>query len=95
MDWHRVTFTTHMTEAAAVVGEGTVVLAFEPDPPVTYGVTVYRVLKGSGEPYFATGRDTSGADAFRAFGEGASPEAAAEACLADAGVHLRRRQRQA
>jgi hypothetical protein len=94
MDWRRVTFTTHMTEAAAVVGEATVVFAFEPDPPVTFEVRVFQVLKGTGAPYFATGRTSAVPDGFRAFGEGESPEDAVEACLADAGVHLRRRQRQ-
>lgn len=94
MDWRRVTFTTHMTEAAAVVGEATVVFTFEPDPPVTWAVRVFEVLKGAGAPYFATGHDVAAPDGFRAFGEGDSPEDAVEACLADAGVHLRRRQRQ-
>ena len=94
MDWRRVTFTTHMTEAAAVVGEATVVLCFEPDPPVTFEVTVFEVLKGAGAPYFATGRDPARPDDFRAFGDGDSPEAAVQTCLEDAGVHLRRRQRQ-
>ena len=50
----QVTFTEHMTEAAAVVGECHVVLDFPPDERATYAIKVYAALKGTGtEPYFA------------------------------------------
>jgi len=94
MDWRRVVFTEHMTEAAAVEAVCHVVLDFGPEEHATYEVTVLRVLKGGGAPYFATGRDRDRPDAFRPFGEGDTPEAALQACLESAGIHHRRRERQ-
>ena len=94
MDWRRVVFTEHMTEAAAVEGGCHVVFDFGPHERATYEVTVFRVLKGSGAPYFAVGQNRDRPDAFRPFGEGETPEAAAQACLESAGVHHRRRERQ-
>ncbi len=95
MDWSRVVFTSHMTEAAALVAECQVVLDFSPGPQATYEIKVYRVLKGSGAPFFATGerRDDPSAG-FRPLGEGASPEEALQACLEAAGVYHRRQERQ-
>src|SRR5439155_18946605 len=56
IDWSRVRFTEHMTEAAAVVGECHVVLDFGPAASVAYEVEVYESLKGAaGERYFALG----------------------------------------
>lgn len=89
LDWSRVVFTEHMVEAAAVVGECQVAFAFEGAEPITYEVKVYRTLKGEGAPYFALGVARDG-DAYRPVGSADTPEEALNACLAAAGVHLRR-----
>jgi hypothetical protein len=94
MDWRRVAFTEHMTEAAAVEAECQVVLDFGPAEHATYEIKVLRVLKGSGAPFFAAGRNRADASAFSPFGEGETPEAALQACLESAGIHHRRRGRQ-
>lgn len=94
MDWTRVAFTEHMTEAAAVEAVCHVVFDFGGGERATYEMTVLRVLKGAGAAYFATGRDRDRADGFRPFGEGDTPEAALQACLESAGVHHRRHERQ-
>ena len=94
MDWQRVAFTQHMTEAAAVEAVCHVVFDFGGDERATYEITVSRVLKGAGAPYFATGHDRDRPAAFQPFGEGDSPEAALQACLESAGIHHRRRERQ-
>jgi hypothetical protein len=95
LDWSRIRLTEHMTEAAAVVGECQVVLDFDAAERVCYEVKVYETLKGGGdEPYFALGVSRDAPDGFRPFGAGATPEAALEACLANAGVHHRRRVKQ-
>jgi hypothetical protein len=94
MDWRRIAFTEHMTEAAAVEAVCHVVFDFGGGEQATYEITVLRVLKGGGAPYFATGRDRDRTDAFRPFGEGDTPEAAVQACLESAGVHHRRHERQ-
>src|SRR5882672_9554897 len=55
-DWSRITFTEHMTEAAAVVGECQVVIDFSPSERAAYEIKVYESLKGAGEErYFAVG----------------------------------------
>ena len=94
MDWSRVVFTEHMTEAAALEAACDVVLDFGADEAAAYRIQVFRVLKGSGAPYFATGETRDGAGDFRPFGEGKSPESALQACLESAGIHHRRRERQ-
>jgi hypothetical protein len=94
MDWRLIVLTEHMTEAAVVEAVCHVVFDFGPEEQATYEITVLRVLKGGGAPYFATGRDRDRADAFRPFGEGDTPEAAVQACLESAGVHHRRHERQ-
>jgi hypothetical protein len=94
MYWTRLIFTEHMTEAAAVEAVCHVVFDFGPHERATYEVTVLRVLKGGGAPYFATGRDRDRPDGFRPFGEGDTPETAMQACLESAGVHHRRKERQ-
>jgi hypothetical protein len=95
MDWSRVVFTAHMTEAATVVAECQVVFDFPPAEPATYAIKIQRVLKGAGAPFFAVGRRRDDpAAGFQPFGEGASPEEALQACLEAAGVHHRRRERQ-
>jgi hypothetical protein len=94
MDWSRVAFTAHMTEAAAVDGECQVVLNFGPNEQATYEIKVLRLLKGTGAPFFAIGRNRDDAEAFRPFGEGDTPEAALQTCLESAGIHHRRRERQ-
>jgi hypothetical protein len=94
MDWSRVVFTEHMTEAAAVEAVCHVVFDFGAPEHAAYEITVLRVLKGTGAPYFASGRDRDRPDAFRPFGEGDTPEAALQACLESAGVHHRRHERQ-
>jgi hypothetical protein len=94
MDWRRVAFTVHMTEAASVEAVCHVVFDFGPDERATYEITVQRVLKGAGAPYFATGLDRDRPASFRPFGEGDSPEEALQACLESAGIHHRRNERQ-
>ena len=93
MDWERVVFTQHMTEAAALEAACDVVFDFGPDERATYRIEVFRVLKGSGTPYFATGKSGDHLD-FRPYGEGDTPETALQACLESAGIHHRRRERQ-
>jgi hypothetical protein len=96
MRWERVTFTDHMVEAAAVVAECQVAFDFEGREQVCYEVKVFRSLKGaSAQPFFAVATNRADAAAYRPTGEGDSPETALDACLAEAGVHLRRRVRQA
>jgi len=96
IDWARVTFTEHMTEAAAVVGECHVVLDFPPSERATYAIKVYAALKGEGaEPYFALGTNPDDPSGYRPVGGGNTPEEALQACLANAGVHHRRRVKQA
>ena len=94
LDWSRVTFTEHMTEAAAVVGECEVVLDFGIER-ATYAVRVYRPLKGGGEGFFAVGTNRDDPQAFRPVGEATTPEDALQACLNAAGVYHRRRVKQA
>jgi hypothetical protein len=95
VDWSRVRFTEHMTEAAAVVGECHVVLDFDGIEHTTYEVRVLRPLKGASDAaFFAVGVNRAALDGYRPVGEGATPEEAVEACLAAAGVHHRRRLRQ-
>ena len=95
MDWSRVVFTQHMTEAAALEATCDIVLDFGPDEHATYRIQVFRVLKGSGAPYFATGESRADpATTFRPFGEGDTAEEALQACLESAGVHHRRHERQ-
>lgn len=94
-DWDRIGFTAHMVEAAAVVAECQVAFDFEGREQVVYEVKVFRTLKGtSGHPFFAVATDRGDPAAYRPLGEGNSPEAALEACLAAAGIHHRRRVRQ-
>jgi hypothetical protein len=94
MDWHEVTFTEHMVEAAAVEATCQVVFDFGSHEHATYEIKVFRVLKGAGAPYFATGSDRERPDGFRPFGEGETPEEALQTCLESAGVHHRRHERQ-
>jgi len=94
LDWSRVTFTEHMTEAAAVVGECDVVLDFGSER-ATYAVKVYRPLKGGGEAFFAVGTNREDPAGFRPVGDAATPEEALQACLNAAGVYHRRRVKQA
>ena len=95
VDWSRVRFTQHMTEAAVVVGECHVALDFDGEEQAAYEVKVLRPLKGASDAaFFAIATNRAAPDGFRPVGEGATPEEAVEACLAAAGVHHRRRQRQ-
>jgi hypothetical protein len=94
MDWRRVVFTEHMVEAAAVEAQCHVAFDFGAHERATYAVTVFRVLKGTGAPYFATGTNLADPDAFRPLGEGETPESALQACLESAGIHHRRGERQ-
>jgi len=90
--WDRVGLSAHMVEVAAVVGECQVAFDFEGREQVCYEVKVFRPLKGaSPQPFFAVATNRSDPGAFRPVGEGESPEAALEACLAEAGIHHRRR----
>ena len=96
IDWSRVRFTEHMTEAAVVIGECHVVLDFGSASRVTYEVKVYEALKGAeGERYFALGTNRDDPHGFQPIGSAAAPEEALERCLADAGVFHRRRVKQA
>lgn len=91
LDWSRIRFTEHMTEAATVVAECQVVFDFGAMAPVCYDVQVLRVLKGaSSRPFFAVATDRADPQGFRPLGEGDSAEEALDACLAAAGVHRRR-----
>jgi hypothetical protein len=95
LDWTRITLTDHMVEAAAVVAQCQVAFDFEGREQVTYEVKVFRTLKGaSSEPFFAVAVNLGDSTAFRPIGEGDTPEAALEACLAAAGIHHRRRVKQ-
>jgi hypothetical protein len=95
MDWSRVVFTQHMTEAAALEATCDVVFDFGSDEQTTYRISVFRLLKGSGAPYFATGESRADPSAgFRPFGEGDTPEDALQSCLESAGIHHRRHERQ-
>jgi len=94
LDWSRVAFTEHMTEAAEVVAECDVVLDFEIER-ATYAVKVYRPLKGASQAYFAVGTNREDPQGFRPVGEGPTPEDALQACLNTAGVYHRRRVKQA
>jgi hypothetical protein len=96
IDWARISFTEHMTEAAALVAECQVVLDFTPAARVQYEVKVYEALKGGGdERYFAIGTSRDDPEGFRPIGGGATPEVALQACLNAAGVHHRRQVKQA
>jgi len=92
-DWGRVTFTEHMTEAAAVVAECHVVLDFGSER-AAYEVKVYRPLKGPDTRYFAVGTNRETPGTFRPIGDGDTPEAALQICLDNAGVYHRRRVKQ-
>jgi hypothetical protein len=94
--WDRVTFSTHLVEAAAVVGECQVAFDFEGQEQACYEVKVFRTLKGaSTQPFFAVATNRSDPGAFRPVGEGSSAEGALDACLAEAGIYHRRRVKQA
>jgi hypothetical protein len=96
LDWSRITFTEHMTEAAAVVGECQVVLDFTPTERAAYEIKVYEALKGAGaERYFAVGVNREDPGGFRPMGAAATPEEALQSCLGNAGVYHRRRVKQA
>ena len=95
IDWSQVAFTEHMTEAAALVAECQVVLDFEGAERTQYQFKVYESLKGGGERYFALGTNPADVDGFRPMGGGSTPEEALQASLNDAGVHHRRRVKQA
>jgi hypothetical protein len=94
LDWGRVTFTEHMTEAAAVVAECHVVLDFGSER-ATYQVKVYRPLKGAEARYFAVGTNRDDPAGFRPVGDGDTPEVALQLCLDNAGIYHRRRVKQA
>ena len=95
IDWSRVSFTEHMTEAAALVAECEVVLDFGSAERAQYDIKVYESLKGgSAERYFAIGTNRDDATGFRPVGSAAAPEEALQACLNAAGVYHRRRVKQ-
>jgi hypothetical protein len=95
VDWSRITFTEHMTEAAAVVGQCEVVIDFDAAERTAYEIRVYQSLKGHGdEPYFAVATNRGDAEAFRPIGTGETAEAALQECLANAGIYHRRRVKQ-
>ena len=95
VDWSRITFTEHMTEAAAVVGQCEVVIDFDGAERTAYEIRVYQGLKGHGdEPYFAVAINREDPAAFRPIGTGTSAETALQECLANAGIYHRRRVKQ-
>src|SRR5262245_18320376 len=95
MDWRRIAFTEHMTEAAAVVAECVVVLDFGTEL-ATYDVTVYEALKGGGDDrFFALGTGREDPQGYHPVAGGATAEDALQACLNAAGVYHRRRVKQA
>ena len=94
IDWTRIAFTEHMTEAAALVAEGQVVLDFEGAERVQYEIKVYESLKDGGDRYFALGTNPADAHGFRPTGGGATPEEALQGCLNHAGIYHRRRVKQ-
>ncbi len=95
MDWRRVTFTEHMTEVAGLVAECQVVLDFGRER-ACYDVKVYEALKGGGDdPFFAVGTNRDDPEGYRPLGTATSPEEALERCLHAAGIHHRRRLKQA
>jgi len=95
LDWSRIAFTEHMTEAAGVVGECLVVLDFTPTERAAYEIKVYESLKGAGaERYFAVGVSREDPGGFRPMGAAATPEEALQSCLGNAGVYHRRRVKQ-
>jgi hypothetical protein len=96
IEWKRVTFTEHLTEAAGLVAECQVVLDFGGGHRVQYEIKVYEALKGGGDdPFFALGSNPDDREGYRPFGGGASAEEAVETCLANAGIHHRRLVKQA
>lgn len=91
MDWRRVPFTEHMTEAARVISEAEVVIDFPPAARGWFRVTVFEDLRATddAERYFA--RATEKEDpSIQSLGAAATPEDAATVCLREAGVSLRR-----
>ncbi len=95
LDWRRIRFTEHMTEAAAVVATCQVVLDFEGQEHTVYAVQVLVALKGSGpDRYFALATNRADPAAFHPLGGGETPEEALQQCLDSAGVYHRRRVKQ-
>jgi len=94
MDWRRITFTEHMTEAAALVAECQVVFDFTPTERAVYDIKVFESLKGGGERYFAIGTNPDDPRGFRPVGGADTPEDALHGCLGSAGVYHRRRVKQ-
>ena len=96
MDWSRVTFTEHVTEAAALVAECHVVFDFPPVERAAYEIKVFESLKGdAGGRFFAVGTNRDDPAAYRPVASAATAEEALEACLANAGIYHRRRVKQA
>ena len=96
LDWSRITFTEHMTEAAAVVAECQVVIDFTPGEHASYEIKVYESLKGGDrERYFALGVNRDDPQGFRPVGTAATPDEALQSCLNNAGIYHRRRVKQA
>lgn len=97
LDWSRIVFTEHMTEAGALVAECQMVIDFAPVERAAYEVKVYESLKGAAaeERYFAVGTNRDDPEGFRPLGTAASPEEALQGCLNSAGVYHRRRVKQA
>lgn len=95
MDWRRITFTDHMTEAAALMGECVVVLDFGTER-ATYEIKVYEALKGGGaDRFFALGTNRDDPQGYRPVAGAATAEEAMQGCLNAAGVYHRRRVKQA
>ncbi len=97
LDWRRVTFSEHMTEAAALVAECQVVIDFAPVEHAAYEIKVYESLKDApaAERYFAIGTNRDDPQGFRPVATAATPEEALQTCLNNAGVYHRRRVKQA
>ena len=91
MDWKQIPLTEHMPEAAAVVSEAEIVIEFSPAARGWFRLTVFDDLRATDDDrrYFARATELE-EEELQAIGSGATPEAAATACLREAGVTLRR-----
>jgi len=96
VEWSRIRFTEHVTEAAAVVAECQIVIDFGEVERAGYDIKVFESLRGGGaERYFAVGINRDEPAGYRPVASGATPEDALQACIAGAGIYHRRRVKQA
>jgi len=95
IDWSKIVFTEHVTEAAIVIGQTQVVIDFGAER-ASYDILVYEAVKGGGDDrYFAVGTNRDDAGGYRPTAAAATAEEAVQRCLSDAGIFHRRRVKQA